>query len=29
MPMLDVVMVILGTASFVLFFGYVAVCEML
>jgi hypothetical protein len=29
MPMLDAVMVILGTASFVLFLGYVAVCEML
>jgi hypothetical protein len=29
MPMIDAVMVILGTASFVLFLGYVAVCEML
>jgi hypothetical protein len=29
MPVLDVVMVILGAASFVLFLGYVAVCEML
>jgi hypothetical protein len=29
MPMLDAVMLLLGTASFVLFLGYVAVCDML
>jgi hypothetical protein len=29
MPLLDAVMLILGTASFVLFLGYVAVCDRL
>jgi hypothetical protein len=29
MSMLDVVMLALGTASFVLFLGYVAVCDRL